>query len=602
VFTIDYLDSKHLAVRFPYSPSLLSTIQKLPDRVFDKKNKFWKMPVIDLFILIKILKQDGYGANITKKAKAHYLEVIAQYEANSDLSKLADVDYAPRGMNIQMYRFQKVAANYLNKVENAILGLDMGLGKSPTSMASASDSIIDLGFKKNLIIVPASLKYGWAIELAKFSNYSYTVVAGDAKLRKKLYHNNSQFTIVNYDVIWRDWEMFKDVEWDLVLADEIQRIKNHKTAAHKTINKIVCKRKVGLTGTVLENGLMDLFNVMKFINKDIFGSNSMTFKMRYCELDGWGNITGYKNLDEISKKLSYVMLRRRKRDVLDDLPEKTVKDVYIDMSAAERKVYNEVKEGILEDIKSGKVRKIDILTRIIYLRQVCDCLNLVQDGDKIVSSKLDELIEILSELEDAKVVIFSEYERMTKILENNLLYKSVRLHGGVKNECKWEKEIEKAAKAESKDMPDTKRDLFIHEKKLGAVCQNCPYYKNDADCLTRKKIISKFNNDPSVKLFISTNAGKEGLNLQTASVIVNYDLSFNPATNEQRIARIDRIGQKSEKILVINLMCRNSIDEKVKGVSDDKQALFDLVVDGINSDTKPAISKDIDLDNIEDLL
>ena len=560
------------------------------------------MPVIDLFILIKILRQDGYGANITKKAKAYYLEVISRYEENSALSQLKDVEYEPRGMTIQMYPFQKVSANYLNKVENAILGLDMGLGKSPTSMASASDSIIDNGWRNNLIIVPASLKYGWAIELAKFSKYSYTVISGDARLRKKLYHNNSDFTIVNYDLIWRDWELFKDIEWDLVLADEIQRIKNHKTAAHKTINKIVCKRKVGLTGTVLENGLMDLFNVMKFINKDIFGTNALTFKARYCTLDGWGNITGYQNLDEIVKKLTYVMLRRRKRDVLDDLPEKTVKDVFVEMSDVERKVYAEIKNGILEDIKSGKIRKIDILTRIVYLRQACDCLNLVQENPKVISAKLDELTEILEELDGEKVVIFSEYERMTKIMEDNLAHKSVRLHGGVKNECKWEKEIEKAAKVESKDLSDTKRDLYIHEKKLGAVCKNCPYYKNDTDCLTRKKIIYKFNNDPSVKLFISTNAGKEGLNLQTASVIINYDLSFNPATNEQRIARIDRIGQKSEKILVINLICRNSIDEKVKGVSGDKQALFDLIVDGINTATKPMVTKDIDLDNIEDLL
>jgi len=581
----------------------VSTIQKLPDRVFDKKNRVWKMPILDLFILIKILKQDGYGASITKKAKAYYAEIIAKYEENAAFSQLTDVEYEPRGMQIQMYPFQKVGASYLNRVENAILGLDMGLGKSPTAMASASDSIIDSGYKNNLIIVPASLKYGWAIELAKFSKYSYTVISGNAKLREKLYHNNSDFTIVNYDLIWRDWEFFKDIKWDLVLADEIQRIKNHQTAAHKIINKIVCKRKVGLTGTVLENGLMDLFNVMKFINKDIFGSNAVTFRARYCEMDSWGQkVVGYKNLDEIAKKLSYVMLRRRKRDVLNDLPEKTVKDVYIEMSPLERKVYTEIKNGILEDVKSGRVRKIDILTRIIYLRQVCDCLNLVQEGDKIISSKMAELVEILEELRGEKIVIFSEYERMTKILADNLKFKSVRLHGSVKNDCKWEKEIEKSAKAKSKDLPDTKRDLYIHEKKLGAVCGDCPYYKNDADCLTRKKVIYQFTNDPSVDLFISTNAGKEGLNLQVGSVLVNYDKSFNPATNEQRIARIDRIGQKNGKILIINLYMRDSVDEKVKDVSDDKQALFDLIVDGINSNTKVAVTKDIDLDNIEDLL
>ena len=119
MFSIDYLDEKHLAVTFPYSPSLVSTIQKLPDRVFDKKSRVWKMPVLDLFILIKILKDDGYGANITKKAKAHYLETISKYEQDAELAKLEDVDYSPRAVNVQLYRFQKVAVSYLNKVENA---------------------------------------------------------------------------------------------------------------------------------------------------------------------------------------------------------------------------------------------------------------------------------------------------------------------------------------------------------------------------------------------------------------------------------------------------------------------------------------------------
>ncbi len=286
------------------------------------------------------------------------------------------------------------------------------------------------------------------------------------------------------------------------------------------------------------------------------------------------------------------MMRRKKREVLTELPEKIVNFYYVHLTPEEKKVYNEYKKGIINDLNTGGTRFIDILSRIVFLREICDCLNLVSPQEKIVSSKLQELKLILQDLpEDSKVVIFTEYERMAKIIEENIPYKSVHLHGGVKNECRLERELEKDAKKNNPELKEQALDLKIHEEKQKAVCSLCPYYNDDSLCSSRKKIISKFNNEKDIKILLSTNAGKEGLNLQVANVLINYDLSFNPAVNEQRIARIDRIGQLSEKIMIINLVCHETIEEKILKILESKQEIFDTVIDKTDKDTLKRIGQ-----------
>ena len=444
--------------------------------------------------------------------------------------------------------------------------------------------------KQAFIICPASLKYSWGYEIAKFTDKSYTIVDGKQKERFKLYKKKTDFIIVNYDLLWRDIEFLKEMDWDLIIADEIQRIRNYKSNTFKCFLDLgkKCNRRIGLTGTPIENELMDLFTLMRFINPYIFGANPITFRDRYCTLDFFGRIDSskYKNLDEINKKLSFVMIRRKKRDILKDLPEKIVNNYYITLNDQEKKQYNEIKEGILQDIKAGTIKNVEALAKITYLRQACDSLNLVLESqEKIVSSKLDELKNILKDLpEESKVIIFTQYERMAKIIEKHIGYKSVHLHGGLKNDCKLEQEAEKDVLKNVKGMSRSEIDIKVYEEKKKCICKNCPYYNSLEKCNSRKKVVQKFDNEKDVKLFISTDAGKAGLNLQVASVVINFDMSFNPATNEQRIARIDRIGQLSEKILVINLICYDTIEERVLKILDKKQKLFDRVIDGMTEE------------------
>jgi len=576
-----------LVVDFRYSKELVDLMHELPSRAFNADTKYWEVPLIDLPILRDTLQPYVTKHNIkpllTDGAREGYLALVQKYKELSDLAVLNDIDYKTVGLkkSVKLYPFQKVGAQFLEESKKGLLAMDMGLGKSITSITAASKLMKDKKVKKPLIICPSTLKFNWAIEIAKFSNYSYTVIGGIAKDRKKQYKNNSDFTIMNYDLLRYDIKEIKKVKWDLIIADEIQRAKNYTTATSKNIRTLHPEYVFGLTGTPIENSIMDLFTIMRFINPDMFGSNGMYFKQRYCQTDGWGKIMEYRNdrHHEVDRKTSYFMMRRKKRDVLDDLPEKTVSFHYVTLNDQERRVY--------QDYKTRPAEKgIDILAQIVYLREICDSINLVEPAEEIVSSKLAELNSLLPELpEDSKVVIFTEYERMAQIIENNIPYQSVHLHGGVKNDCRLEKEVEKEVKSNNKGIKGKELDLKIHAEKQRAICMNCPYYKDDEACNSRKKIISKFNDDPNVKVFISTNAGKEGLNLQVANVVINYDMSFNPAVNEQRIARIDRIGQKSDNILVINMVCLDTIEERMQKTLEEKQDLFNKVIDKTERDT-----------------
>jgi SNF2 family DNA or RNA helicase len=553
--------------------------------------------------LKKICQAEGVQLIISEKANKKYIEYADGLKKIKEVADLKDTDYKVQGLkkSVKLYNFQKVGVNFLDTVRSGLMGYDMGLGKTPIGISVVSNAVKKDKAKKNLIVVPASMKYQWGYQIAKFSDYSYTIVSG--KDREALYRKDTTFIIVNYDLLWRDIELIKDIEWDLVICDEIQRARNYKTDTFKALNQLNVKRRIGLTGTPIENDLMDLFTIMKFLDPRVFGSNAHSFIGRYCTLDYFGRIdhNKYRNLEEINKKLMFSMIRRKKRDVLDELPEKTINHFYVNLNPTEEKHYKEIKNGILEDIRTGKLKNINALSQVGYLRQLCDCLNLVVEKDKIVSSKLEELKLILEELpKESKVIIFTQYERMAKIIEDNIPYKSVHLHGGVPSDCRWEREIEKDVVSKNSSLPQRELDILAYEEKKKAACVNCPYYQDDSKCLTRKKIQAKFENDPEVRIFISTNAGASGLDLQVANVLINYDLSFNPAVNEQRIARIDRMGQKSQKILIINLVCANTIEEKVLKIIEKKQKLFDEVIDNVSEEAMEKLV--LNKENIKDLL
>jgi SNF2 family DNA or RNA helicase len=586
-------NAEYVKVDFAYNKQIVETLQTLPSSQYvdtKKSGQFWKVLLLDLPMLRDaLIPFINSGTKVTwdSEVKEAYNAKIEFFKSIKLITDKTDSDIKLTGLKkgVKLYNFQKVAVEFLVTAERGLAALDMGLGKTITSIAATLRLIKDKKVNKVLIICPSSLKYNWALEIAKFTDETYLVVTGDAKKRATQYKNSARFIIMNYDLLRLDIKHIQKEKWDLVIADEIQRAKNYSTATSQTIREIESKYVFALTGTPIENDVMDLFTIMRFISPEIFGGNPKRFKDRYCNQNYFGAVTSYKNLDEIKKKLSNVMIRRKKRDVLDELPEITTNYYYVSLNDEEKRIYKQLKNGLLEDYRSGKLKHVDVLAKVVYLREACDSINLLAPGEKIVSSKLEELKKILSDLPtDAKVVIFTAFERMSEILQKNLPYKSVRLHGGVENGCKWERDLESDFNKQNKNMSTSELEIAVNEEKKKAICLNCPYYKDDSKCFTRKKMTEQFRNEKDIKLFISTDAGKEGLNLQAAEMVINFDMSFNPAVNNQRIARIDRIGQKSDKITVVNMVCYDTIEIRVLDILSRKQAIFDDVVDGKVSD------------------
>ncbi len=421
-----------------------------------------------------------------------------------------------------------------------VLADDMGLGKTVQALAGAELLRRGKGIEKVLVIAPASVKYQWKTEIEKFTIHSAQVVDGLLPRRREQYASPSFFNLINYELVLKDLKYLQEMSPDLIILDEAQRIRNWTTATARTIKQLKSRYAFVLTGTPLENKLEELFSVVEFVDGRRLGP-AFRFVHEHRMEDEKGHLLGYRGLDSIQQQLAPILLRRTRQEVLKELPERTDQIFRVPLTEEQAEPYAEQ-----SDILAGLMRKwerqgwlseIDqkrILCCIQNMRMLCNSTFLF-DKQTHHSPKLDEFREILRELaieENRKVVVFSEYERMT-FLAGEVLRKLgigfVSLHGGVPS------------------------------KKRGA-------------------LMAKFKDDPECKVFLSTDAGGVGLNLQSASVVVNFEPPWNPARLEQRIGRVHRLGQQ-RPVHVIHMLTSESIEERVWETLKLKKSLFAGVFD-----------------------
>jgi SNF2 family DNA or RNA helicase len=421
-----------------------------------------------------------------------------------------------------------------------VLADDMGLGKTVQALAAAELLRRRKGIERVLVVAPASVKYQWKTEIEKFSDLSAQVIDGPLARRRQLYASPAFFNLTSYELVLKDVSYIHELKPDLIILDEAQRIRNWITATARTIKQLKSRYAFVLTGTPLENKLEELFSVVEFIDGRRLGP-AFRFLQEHRMEDEKGHLLGYRGLDRIHTQLEPVLLRRTRKEVLTELPERTDQIFRVPMTDEQAEPYWEQSE-ILSRLmhkweRQGWLSEID-LRRITCclqnMRMLCDSTFLF-DKKTNHSPKLEEFREIIRELaleENRKVVVFSEYERMTH-LAGELLGKlgigCVSLHGGV---------------------PSRKRG----------------------------DLIEKFRRDPECKVFLSTDAGGVGLNLQAASAVVNFEPPWNPARLEQRIGRVHRLGQ-SRSVHVIHLLTTGSIEERVWETLQRKKSLFAGVFD-----------------------
>ena len=424
----------------------------------------------------------------------------------------------------------------------AVLADDMGLGKTIQGIGVAELLSRHASITKVLVVCPASLKSQWRLEIKRFSNRSCQLVLGSAKDRPAQYDSDCFFTVCNYEQVLRDFLSIERVRWDLIILDEGQRIKNWEAKTSRVIKALKSPFALVLSGTPLENRIDELFSVVEFIDDRRLGP-AFRFFNRHRVVDEKGKVLGYKNLDELRNKLKPIMLRRTRHQVIKDLPPRTNRILRIPPTEEQLDLQKGHRQIIQTIIQKKYLTEMDLLRlqkALLMCRMCANSTFLVDKHPPGYSSKLDELSQLLDQLmaeEDRKVVLFSEWTTMLNLIEpilenQNLNY--VRLDGSV---------------------PQKKRQGLMH----------------------------RFQNDPDCKLFITTNAGSTGLNLQAANTVINVDLPWNPAILEQRIGRAHRMGQK-RPVQVFLLVTENTLEENLLATLSAKHELAQAVLDP-DSDT-----------------
>jgi superfamily II DNA or RNA helicase len=441
-----------------------------------------------------------------------------------------------------LFPYQQHGVLFAAKAGRCLIADEMGLGKTIQAIGAAELLKREQNVRNVLIICPTSLKYQWQSEIHKFTDSAVKVIEGAAHIRVHQYMGDEQYKIVSYHTAGRDVEAINAAEYDLVILDEAQRIKNWKTKLAQGTKKIRSVYAIVLTGTPLENKLEDLYSIMQFVDPFKLGPY-FRFLNDHQITNDTGKVVGYRNLHEIGEKMSDVMVRRLKKEVLTQLPERMDKNLFVPMTEEQLNLYDTYEDTVAKLVSKwrncGFLSETDrqrLLMALNCMRMVCNSTYIIdQDYENRHDTKIEELMNILDEVfesSDEKVVVFSQWKRMTHLVAKELEFRGVpfeHLHGGVPGE-------------------------------------------------KRKALFDGFNNDPDCRVFLSTDAGSTGLNLQSASLLINLDIPWNPAVLEQRIARIHRMGQKN-KVSIINFVAQGTIEHRMLSVLNFKSALAQGVLD-----------------------
>ena len=443
-------------------------------------------------------------------------------------------------LKVPLYRYQAEGALFAVRAGRALIGDEMGLGKTIQAIAAMELFARHFGVSRVLVVCPASLKYQWQSEIARFSGGEARVIGGGRAARRVAFADGDGCKITNYEKLQPDLDLIADWAPELVIVDEAQRVKNWNTIAARALRRIDSPYAIVLTGTPLENKLEELISIVQFVDQHRLGP---TWKLlnEHQVRDETGRVTGYCNLDRIGQTLAPVMIRRRKAEVALQLPGRSDQNLLVPMTAAQWRHHDENAEIVGQIVSRWKRKKFlserdqRLLTCALQnMRMSCNSTWLL-DHETDHGVKADELMALVEGMlgdPSAKAVVFSQWNGTHDIIIRRLRERGighVRFHGGVRSE-------------------------------------------------ERPALIERFHDDPDCRLFLSTDAGASGLNLQVASLLVNMDQPWNPAILEQRIGRIHRMGQR-RPVHIVNLIAKGTIEEGMLATLAFKRSLAGGILD-----------------------
>lgn len=507
-------------------------------------------------IYLDSLKKTKYSIISTDNLFDNFIKNFYEYK-DSNLS-LEDTsilrDYQLTGVK-WLYNLAKTGFG-------GILADEMGLGKTIQVIYYIKQMLKDNPTSKFLIVVPTSLAYNWEHEFDSFaSQIKKAICIGSKEKRKHILKDLNKINVIitTYGLLREDEEIYENLNFNTMIIDEAQNIKNNHAGITKVVKSIKAETKFALTGTPLENSILELWSIFDFIMPGYL-ANLTKFQSKYK----------IKDFDEdseilikgLSKQINPFILRRKKSDVVKELPEKLINDIYIDLKDEQKKLYvaelNRVKEEMDKIIKEEGMNKARflILQLLTKLRQICIDPSIVYDNYTDGSNKIEQLENIVSEYtkNNHKVLIFSSFKTALNIVKeklNNAKIKTYMIDGSV-------------------------------------------------PAKTRIEMVDNFNENDDIKVFlIMLKSGGTGLNLASADVVIHLDLWWNPQAENQATDRAHRIGQ-TNTVEVIHLITKGTIEEKILELQNKKRILSDKLIDGEIRDKN--IISELTKEDIEKLL
>jgi superfamily II DNA or RNA helicase len=507
--------------------------------------------------MVKLLRSGELSGEEVRLSKVHFMlledweesieyaqvqkEVEEKKQKMSQFEGIQEVVISEK-VKAKLRPYQKTGLNWLNFLRNfqwgGILADDMGLGKTLQIITLITQLEEQNSKVKILIVAPTTLLFNWKKELEKFAPHLDFWIHHGERYETVEELTNHQLVLTSYGLVINDLEILKEIEWDLIVADESQAIKNTSSLRYKAMMRLKGKQRIALTGTPIENGIQELYAQMNFVNPGFFKTfNHFTGNFLTPIKKGDTDV-----IQSLKKQITPFVLRRTKKEVLTELPDKIEEFLYCEMGPVQRAVYEakreEYRNFILNkfDESGADQSKMFVLEGLTRLRQICDSPKLTGDTDLPSSAKIELLKEhIMEKTGNHKILVFSQFVKMLDLIREQLDQSGVTYS----------------------------------------------YLDGQTSLAERERQVQRFQENDSIRVFlISLKAGGTGLNLTAADYVYIVDPWWNPAVENQAIDRCYRMGQEKH-VVAYRMICQNSIEEKIMELQSAKSQLAkDIIGDG----------------------
>lgn len=457
--------------------------------------------------------------------------------------KNIDLDFTEHEKSI-LRDYQKIGIKWLYNICKCDLGCiladEMGLGKSLQVICLIRQLINESKDSKYLIVVPTSLVYNWKNEFLKFApELEFEIISGLKDKRQELLKTSKKnIYITSYGLLREDFDFYEKINFKVCVIDEAQNIKNPTAGITRKVKKINAETKIALTGTPIENSVIELWSIFDFIMPGFF-TKLIDFQTKYKFKEFTEDVN--ELLFSLNKQISPFILRRKKKDVLTELPDKIENSIFIDLTENQKKLYAKEVEHVKKEVERITAEEGIAKARFLFLqlltklRQICIDPSIVYENYKEESSKMENLISIVKEQieNNHKILIFTSFRTA----------------------------------------------LDIAKKKLQKENITCYSLDGSVDSKKRMELVEHFNSNDTKVFLIMLKAGGTGLNLTGADVVIHLDIWWNPQAENQATDRAHRIGQKNT-VEVIKLIASGTIEERILELQEKKKTLSDKLIEG----------------------